>query len=1812
MRRIQKGIAALLAVFLLASLTLGTVSAAAETLEAVFQILDLTTNNRTNPQGLDVETPSFGWRMESNVVGQKQTGYHLVVKEKQSGRTVWDSGKTEGEVSQYIAYEGETLEAETDYCWSVTVYDQTGAARTSETAFFTTGLMADRLIEPEPVPVEDLTEFTVNVDFVIHSGCLGLLLGVQDSGTFLMWQVHAGDVAINPHRWTGGGLNQNYPRPSIKDALGIDNIIGREMHMTVKANNGVLTTLIDGTQIGDPVSVGTLKLGRLGFRQFDNEAADVDSISVRDKDGNLVFEDDFNDPSVVNFGGGTIEDGKLKMNNSRLVFQNADTTGKITAFTLEMDAEVVNDALGIVFGAQDSNNFFMWQLNAKYGAQGRLRPHRWTGGGVSELNANDLNAVFGDNGPILGTPCHVKIEVDNGVINTYMGLPGEEMKQVSTVTVEPFELGKIGFRQNRAGGDDEIGIVDNIKVTAKDGAVLFEDDFSDPSNPGFPSGTITEDGRLRVENALFFQNKKEETVGWSGAQWIGAPEVTFEAGKVPVFEASYTMQLEQGSTKAAALFCGNDFRLIDKTKNNYRVEGESYLKVELDASGLLNGAPAKLNVYRKGFCSGDYNNPDATTLLGSFDLNDIGLTQETMYNPIPFSVTAFGYGLSISVGGRSFGQIVANPTGRTGDDPMCTYLNQIGFLTEAGQRAVIGDYTIRTRDTAKSMLLSKTSGATYSIFEGTEGVSVDGGIIRVGSDSAEVKALADPSYGTIQMLRREITAKREISTARLYVTARGVYEMSVNGVRVGEDWFNPGFTQYDDTITYSTYDITSLMNSGENVIGARLSSGWWCDQMTFDINRYNYWGNKPSLLAKIVLTYDDGSQDIVVTDPSWTYNNSDSPIIYSGFFNGETYDARREAGIEGWDTPGYTGANWKQASVITPLPENANPHIIARYDDPVRIAETLSAKFDKEVDPGVYVYDMGTNMAGVPEIKLPEGKSGQKITIRYSEMYYPELDPSNPFYYGEMGGKLLTENYRGALSTDTYIMKGTPGGETYRPSFTFHGYRYIEISGFDEPIPAENIKGIVLSSVQEITADYESSNPLTNQLHLNIRRSLLGNHISIPTDCPQRDERMGWTGDAQVFPRTATYYGSMNTLYEGWENTIRDAQTESGCIPQTAPNLGWAAGVEVAWPAAIIIPTWEVYKQYGNTRLIEDNLAAMKAFLDSIDNDRMSPDSYLTKGTALTEHLALIGTDSPLCSNVLYAYMLGLFSKMAEAVGETELAQTYGDLEVKVKEDWNRVFIDAASGKTQNSGGGIQDTQASYALAIEYGVISDANRDKAVQYLVDACARGYNNVPYTITTGFIGTAPLLPALTRSGRIDDAYKMFEQTEFASWLYPVTQGATSIWERWNGYTIENGFSGLNYMNSFNHYAAGAVGAWMINDHVGITSDEEHPGFQQFVLQPTLGGDFTFVNGGYKSIYGQIESNWTASQGELTSYEAVVPANAQATLYLPVDESTLEGFQEVQGVRYLGMEEHNGRQTAKFSLVAGGYDFALTDGKLTVSVQDGYVTDSEPEPTDTDKTILNQVIAYAEAAQADASFADVIADVQASFIQTLNEAQKVQKNADASQQEIDAAWIALMGEIHKLGFVKGDATMLQTLYDYAAGLDMSLYADNQAKADFPAALAAAKSVLDDKDNMLAGEIDAAVDQLVSVLEQLRFKADKSILESLLEQAGRLDTSLYTAESVQRLNSAVQAGQAVFADGSAEQMDADRAAELIRSALDSLEAKSSETTTAEPSAPAQGDAQQTTANQSPATGEALPISAAAVLMLSAGVFVAMRRRNR
>lgn len=1018
--------------------------------------------------------------------------------------------------------------------------------------------------------------------------------------------------------------------------------------------------------------------------------------------------------------------------------------------------------------------------------------------------------------------------------------------------------------------------------------------------------------------------------GWCGAAFIGVDEISFSAEKLPVFKVRYKIKLQCGTDKAAVLLCGNDPRLLDITKNNYRVAGENYYVVELDVSPIQKGFPASLNILRKGGCAADYENPDALTLLGSYSLSDKIINKDTVNDAIDFLITSYGGGFWINAKGERICDIIVNPTGVTQDTPCHTMLNSVGLELEKGQKADFIDYSIACFDKSDELIFGEKTGITYKVFEGLRGIKVDGNTLHAGDDGVPVKVLIDPSYGTAPMLRREFSVNSRVESAVVYATARGIYELSINGEKVGSDYFNPGYTQYDKTITYSAYDVTDMIKAGGNAIGARISSGWWADAMTFLLSKHNYFGNKPSFMAKLVINYTDGGKDVIVTDESWAYNNSDNPVVYSGFFNGETYNALKEADAEGFNRAGYKGS-FKQASVINPLPENANPLIRARVDEPVRVFEVLAAKFSKETDPGVYVYDMGTNMTGIPQIEFPESAAGQKATIRYSEIYYPALDKDNQFYYGELSGKLLFENLRAALCTDTYIMKGKKGGETYIPRFTFHGYRYIEISGLAERLPDENIKGLVLSSIESVTAFYESSNPLTNQLHENIRRSLLGNHVSIPTDCPQRDERMGWTGDAQVFSRTATYYGDMNALYEGWERSIRDAQIESGWVPDIIPNTGFGIIPAVAWPAAIVIPPYECYKQYGNIRLVRDHLVAMKAFLDAVGGDKKAGYRYLTGGTALTEHLALIPTDSPLCSNIVYAYMLRIFSEMAQAVGESEIAARYRDLYEKVKQEWNETFIDKATGKTVSSDGIIQDTQASYALSIEYDIISEENKCRAAEHLARACERGINGIPYTITTGFIGTAPLLPALIAAGKTGEAYKMFEQTQYASWLYPVTQGATSIWERWNGCTDEDGFGHLNYMNSFNHYAAGAVGAFMMNHHVGIASDAANPGFGRFILAPVSGGSFTYVKGGYRSIYGDILSEWTEEKGEMATYKAVVPANTKAELYLPAKEYTEIGDQPA-GVRFLRKTMYKERECALYELSAGAFIFTLSKDRIT----------------------------------------------------------------------------------------------------------------------------------------------------------------------------------------------------------------------------------------------------------------------------------------
>jgi alpha-L-rhamnosidase len=700
-----------------------------------------------------------------------------------------------------------------------------------------------------------------------------------------------------------------------------------------------------------------------------------------------------------------------------------------------------------------------------------------------------------------------------------------------------------------------------------------------------------------------------------------------------------------------------------------------------------------------------------------------------------------------------------------------------------------------------------------------------------------------------------------------------------------------------------------------------LSSGWWNDMATFSIGKYNYFGDRQSLLAKIEITYSGGTTEtIVTTTKGWQYYGN-GPIRYGAFFNGENYDATLEAATDGWSEPGYDASAWASPEQITPKEAFADPQVVAQIGNGVKAVETITAASYSEPRQGVYVYDMGVNMVGVPRVTLT-GESGQVVTLRTGEILYPDLAEYTDINGVSLAGMILTENLRGALSTDTYICKGDPDGETYQPRFTFHGYRYLEITGIDEPLPVENVQGVVLSSLTEMTGHYETSNELVNQLYKNILRSQYGNFLSIPTDCPQRDERMGWTGDAQVFARTATFNANVDQFYSRFTQILRDGQNESdGMYPTFAPSYGDEHMIGLAWPAAGVIIPWEVYQQYGDTRIIEENYASMKAFMDGLAANTKPGFSYLTDSIGgLADHLAYVETDVDMLGNTVYVSMIRFMARMAAAIGNESDAAAYSELYENAKTEWNATYVDASTHLTRAADGTLQDTQSSYSLPLSYDLFSDEHAVAAAARLAEIS----ENLGYIVTTGFIGTAPLNPTLSDYGYDDVAYRLLESTDYPSWLYPVINGATSIWERWNSYTVEDGFGGNNGMNSFNHYSLGAVGAWMYNYSLGIQRDSENPGFKHFILQPRFGGTMTFARGYYDSMYGRIEAAWELDGNDFL-YTITVPANTTATMYLPatsednVYESGL-AVSNAEGVTLLRVEENK----IVYELQSGIYEF------------------------------------------------------------------------------------------------------------------------------------------------------------------------------------------------------------------------------------------------------------------------------------------------
>jgi len=639
----------------------------------------------------------------------------------------------------------------------------------------------------------------------------------------------------------------------------------------------------------------------------------------------------------------------------------------------------------------------------------------------------------------------------------------------------------------------------------------------------------------------------------------------------------------------------------------------------------------------------------------------------------------------------------------------------------------------------------------------------------------------------IPYLRKSFALNKQIRHASLYATALGVYEIHLNGRRVGDHILAPEWTDYRRRIRYQEYDVTSMLRPGDNALGALVAHGWYSGHL--GNGGYQYYGKVPALLAQLEVTYTDGSTDRVVTDTTWKTHVS--PILSSDFMLGENYDAREE--LAGWDMPGLNEGGWMAATLhVDPPAPNKDPiaksNLEPQINEPVRVTGEIKPKLIKEPAKGRWTFDLGQNMVGVVRLKVA-APAGTRLTLRHAEMLNPDAT-------------IYTTNLRGASSIDTYVTRGG-GVEVWQPRFTFHGFRYVELTGLPEKPGLDAVTGVVIGSDTPRAGQFACSDPRVNQLQSNIQWGQRGNYLSVPTDCPQRDERMGWMGDAEVFVRTATYNADVAAFFTKWMVDVDDSQTLDGAYSDISPSYG--GGGTPAWADAGVICPWTIYLADGDKRLLERHLPAMTKWVEwcrvhstNLIRDKDRNGDY---GDWLS-----IGANTPkdLIGTAYFAYSTNLLSQAYRAVGRTAEAEKYAQLFNEVKTAFNNRYV-------KPDGRITGDTQCCYAMALKFDLLPEDLRPKAAQYLEnDIKAKGNH-----LSTGFVGVSYLLPVLTRAGKTNTAYTLLMQDTFPSWLFSVKHGATTIWERWDGWTPEKGFQDPG-MNSFNHYSLGSCGAARLQAH------------------------------------------------------------------------------------------------------------------------------------------------------------------------------------------------------------------------------------------------------------------------------------------------------------------------------------------------------------------------------------------------------------
>ncbi|SFR66997.1 glycoside hydrolase family 78 protein [Maribacter stanieri] len=711
-----------------------------------------------------------------------------------------------------------------------------------------------------------------------------------------------------------------------------------------------------------------------------------------------------------------------------------------------------------------------------------------------------------------------------------------------------------------------------------------------------------------------------------------------------------------------------------------------------------------------------------------------------------------------------------------------------------------------------------------------------------------------------QYFRTEFKTEKTINSAKVQITSLGLYELYLNGEKVGNDLFTPGYTSYNKRLQYQTYDVTHMLKAN-NAIGALVGDGWYRGNIGWK-GDYAFYGKQLALLVQLHINYTDGTTETILTNEDW--KASYGPILESDMYNGEKYDARLE--MDGWAKTGFDDNSWKKVEIL----KHSKDILVAPQGPPVKAIEEIKPKKLITTPKGEIVLDLGQNIVGWARMKV-KGKKGDQVSLKFAEV----LDKDGNFY---------TTNLRAAKATDIYTLKGD-GEEMFEPHFTSHGFRFIQVIGYPGTLSLNDITGIVIHSAISPTGSFVTSDPMINQLQSNIQWGQKDNFLDIPTDCPQRDERAGWTGDAQVFSMTAAYNFDVASFYTKWLKDLALDQHENGSVTNVVPDIltggeGVSAkGGATGWADAAVIIPWTVYQSYGDKRILEEQYDSMKGWVDYMSkrsgNDYLWNDpkhwhwgDWLAYNADKPDYNGSV-TEKDLIATAYAYYSTTLLHKIADIIGKTEDVEKYESLAKNIKTAFIKEY-------TTPNGRLVSHTQTAYAMALSFDLIPKNLIEKsAAYYAADIEKFGH------LTTGFLGTPLLCTTLSKIGRDDLAFMLLFRKEFPSWLYPITMGATTIWERWD--TQKPDGTIIEGMNSFNHYSYGAIGEWLYTHVGGLRIDPENPGYKHIIFDPHPGGGLTSANTEFLSLYGKIKSNWKIIDRTF-QYEVTVPPNTTATVTLP----------------------------------------------------------------------------------------------------------------------------------------------------------------------------------------------------------------------------------------------------------------------------------------------------------------------------------------